>query len=447
MKHKMRAHILALAVVSTTVGISPALAQKEMKLSLTQAIELSLQNSGKIKIANAKVDEAAANADEATNNRLPDLKASGAYMRLNTPDVNLKIKTGNQTQQTGGEQTSSMPKVDQVAYGMVTATLPLFSGFRIKHGIESARFLEQAARLDAEKDREEVVENAIEAYSNLYKAKKSVELVKENLQREGTRVKDFGNLEQNGLMARNDLLKAQLQQSNVELALLEAENNLKITNINMALMLGLPEGTELLPDSTGMDATPDAGSVANWEQTALEQRKDKAALAMRLKAANEGIKAIKGEYYPSLALTGGYVGLDVPNFITVPNAFNAGIGLQYNLGALWKTGAKVNAANARMHQIQATESILADQVRLEIHHAYQGYITSLKKIAVYKKAVEQANENYRITKNKYDNNLVTTTELLDADVAQLQAQLNYAFSKSDAMVAYKKLQKTAGILK
>lgn len=447
MKHKMRAHILALAVVSTTVGMSPALAQKEMKLSLTQAIELSLQNSGKIKIANAKVDEANANVHEATNNRLPDLKASGAYMRLNTPDVNLKIRTGKQTQQTGTDQTSSMPKVDQVAYGMVTATLPLFSGFRIKHGIESARFLEQAARLDAEKDREEVIENAIEAYSNLYKAKRSVELVKENLQRESTRVKDFGNLEQNGLMARNDLLKAQLQQSNVELALLEAENNLKITNINMALMLGLPEGTELLPDSTGMDATPDAGTVANWEQTAMEQRKDKAALAMRIKAANEGIKAVRGEYYPSLALTGGYVGLDVPNFITVPNAFNAGIGLQYNLGALWKTGAKVNVANARMHQIQAMEGILADQVRLEIHHAYQSYLTSLKKIAVYKKSVEQANENYRITKNKYDNNLVTTTELLDADVAQLQAQLNYAFSKSDAMVAYKKLQKTAGILK
>lgn len=446
MKHKMKSLILTLAVVGTAAGANPALAQKEMKLSLTQAVELSLQNSGKIKIADAKVDEANANTHEAINHRLPDLKASGVYMRLNTPDVNLKIRTGNQTQ-TNTDQTSSMPKIDQVAYGMVTASLPLFSGFRIKHGIESARFLEQAARLDAEKDREDVIQNAIEAYSNLYKAKKSVDLVKENLQREEKRVKDFGNLEQNGLMARNDLLKAQLQQSNVELALLEAENNFKITNINMALMLGLPEGTELLPDSTGMDTTPDAGTVAKWEQTALEQRKDKAALTLRIKAANEGIKAVKGEYYPSLALTGGYVGLDIPNFVTVPNAFNAGVGLQYNLGALWKTGAKVNAAHARLHQIQATESILTDQVRLEIHHAYQSYITSLKKIAVYKKSVEQANENYRITKNKYDNNLVTTTELLDADVAQLQAQLNYAFSKSDAMVAYKKLEKTAGILK
>jgi outer membrane protein len=85
-------------------------------------------------------------------------------------------------------------------------------------------------------------------------------------------------------------------------------------------------------------------------------------------------------------------------------------------------------------------------VRLEVNHAYHEYILSLKKITVYQKSIEQANENYRITKNKYDNNLVTTTELLDADVAQLQAQLNYAFSKADAMVAYRKLQLMAGVL-
>ena len=74
-------------------------------------------------------------------------------------------------------------------------------------------------------------------------------------------------------MARNDLLKAQLQQSNIELSLLEAENNFKITAINMTLMLGLPEGTDLLPDSTGLEATAEPGPITKWEQTAMEQRK------------------------------------------------------------------------------------------------------------------------------------------------------------------------------
>jgi len=439
---------IALVAVFTAAGLSTSHAQEKHKLSLSEAIELSIKNSGKLHIANAKIDEAHANLHEATDRRLPDLKASGAYMRVNSPNIDLKTSAaGSQSSgETEGQSGGGTPNVNQVAYGMVNGSLPLFSGLRIKYGAESARYLEQAARFDAEKDREDVILNTVEAYCNLYKAQRSVELVKENLSREEGRVKDFTNLEKNGLMARNDLLKAQLAQSNVELALAEAESNLKITNINMALMLGMSENADFTPDTAGMSITPDAGSVTQWEQIALEQRKDRAATGARIMAAEAGIKATKGEYYPGLALTGGYIALNIPDFLTVTNAFNAGIALQYNFASLWKTRARVAAAKAKLHQVQAMESMISDQVRMEIHHAYQGYVLSLRKIEVLKKSVEQANENYRITKNKYDNSLVTTTELLDADVAQLQATLNYTFSKADAMVAYKKLQKTAGVL-
>jgi outer membrane protein len=422
-----------------------AIAQSKKDLSLTEAIQLSLKTSGQLKIANAKVDEATAVYHEAKNNHLPDVKVTGAYMRLNNPDVNLKVKLGG-----GGDSTkpgsSSSIKVDQAAYGIVNASLPLFSGFRIKYGIESAKYLEQAAKLDAGNNKEEVIQNTINAYSNLYKAKKSVDLVKENLEQQKQRVTDFSNLERNGLLARNDLLKAQLQQSNIELSLLDAENNYNITCVNMALMLGLPEGTELIPDTSGFQPPADAGSLVQWEQRAFQNRKDLSSLSYREKAATSNIKSIKGEYYPGIALTGGYIAADIPNLLTITNALNVGIGLQYNLGALWKTGAKVAEAKARLHEVMATEGILSDQVRLEINQAYQNYLLSTKKIDVYAKAIEQSNENYRITKNKYDNNLVTTTDLLEADVAQLQAQLNYTFSKADALVAYKKLQQTAGTL-
>ncbi len=96
--------------------------------------------------------------------------------------------------------------------------------------------------------------------------------------------------------------------------------------------------------------------------------------------------------------------------------------------------------------MQANQGILTDQVRLAINQAYENYLLSQKKIEVYHKAIEQATENYRITKNKYDNSLETTTNLLDADVAQLQAKLNYANANADALVAYKKLQQAAGML-
>ena len=444
MKHRLIKPVVA--IISTFISLSPVWAQDVRRLPLADAINMSLQNSGKLKIADAKVEEALAMLRESRNNRLPDIKATGSYLRLNAPDINLKINTSSA--QPGEENTgNSTPKVDQAAYALVNASVPLFAGFRVKYGIESAKYLEQAARLDVEKDKEEVIQNVISAYSNLYKAHKSVALVKENMEREQQRVVDFTNMERNGIMARNDLLKAQLQLSNIELSLLDAENNLNIANVNMNLMLSLPVNTVLRPDSTGFEVAPLPSTINDWVEKALTNRKDRAALALRIQAAGTAVKATTGAYYPSLALTGGYVAANIPNLLTLTNALNLGIGLQYDLASLYKTSAKVDAAKARLHQAQAADGILADQVRLEVYNSYQNYIVSVRKVDVYKKSVEQANENYRITKNKYDNSLVTTTELLDADVAQLQAKLNYAFSKADAAVAYKKLEQTAGTLK
>ena len=150
---------------------------------------------------------------------------------------------------------------------------------------------------------------------------------------------------------------------------------------------------------------------------------------------------------PSIALMAGYIALDVPKFLAVTNAVNIGIGLKYNLSSLWKTKAKIQQAAARAKQLQVSEDILADNIRLQVNKVYQDYTAGTKKIQVYEKAVLQATENYRITKNKYDNSLATTTDVLDADVAALQAKLNYAASKADAIAVYNRLLQTAGLLK
>jgi outer membrane protein len=248
------------------------------------------------------------------------------------------------------------------------------------------------------------------------------------------------------MLARNDLMKAKLQESNVELALLDAENDLKITTINMNLMLGLPENTVLAADSASFINLKDEGVATEWEQTAFTHRKDFAANGIRQKAADSDIRVAKADFYPSVALTAGYVALNIPGVAVIPNAMNAGIGLKYDIGALWKSGAKIAQARTHVYQLKTNEQILADKIHLEVNTAYYNYVLSKRKIDVYAKAVEQADENYRITKNKYDNSLVTTTELLDSDVAQVQSRINYESAKADAIVAYKKLEQTAGVI-
>ncbi len=427
-------------------GMIISQAQERRHISLNEAIDLSLKASKQLRVSDAKVVQATASLSEAKERRLPDISISGSYLQLIHTDLDLKLKTGSSSSTTGSEQSqASPPSVNQAAYVLANASLPLFAGFKIQSGIESAKYLAEAARLDAGKDREDVIQNTIAAYSNLYKANAAVKLVNENLRQSKERVRELGSLEQNGLLARNDLLKSQLQQSNVELSLLDAENNLHITNENMNLMLGLPESTVIEPDSDFELEAADR-NVSDWETLALQNRKDAAALGYRARAAEEGIRFAKSDYYPSLALTGGYIGAYVENVLTIKDAVNAGIGLRYSPSSLWKTSSKVTQAKAVLTEVQARQGMLEDGIRLQTAQAYENYLLSRKKIDVYEVAVTQSEENYRIVNNKYKNSLATTTDLLDADVAQLQAKLNYAFAKADAAVSYKKLLQTAGML-
>lgn len=417
-------------------------AQETKTLGLDEAINLSLQNSKQLKINQAKIEEASAASKEALEKKLPDAKISGSYLRLNSANVDIKAKGNNSS----GSGTGESPKVTQALFGALNISLPIYNGGRIRYGIESAKFLEKATLLDAEDDKDEVIQNTLEAFANLFKATTAVRLVKENLTEAQLRTKDLSNMEKNGLLARNDLLKAQLQESNTELSLLDAENNRQLATINMNLMLGLPTNIELVLDTTGIQKKDDSRVLEDFINSALSNRKDMAAIDLRKKAAESGVKSAKSELYPGLTLTGGYIAADIPNVFSVTNAMDIGLGITYNISSLWKNKSKMQQAQARVKQLGFTESLMDDNIRMQVNKSYLSLLSNRKKIEVYAKAMEQAQENYRIVKNKFNNSLATTTDLLDADLAQLQAKLNYTLARADAFVAYHKLLQTAGIL-
>jgi outer membrane protein len=436
-----KGHVLLLFLIIASTG--NIYAQQTTQLTLNDAIQLSLANSKQLKLSQAKIAEAVSATREAVEGRLPDVGVSGSYLRVSKP--NIKIKTASSG--SGGDSSAISPvNVTQAAYGMANVSLNLFSGLKVKYGIESARYLEEAAKLDETSNRQGVILNTIAAYINLYKAIAGEKIVQENIERSRKRDADFANFERNGLLARNDLLKAQIQTSNLELSLVDAQNNIRLSTVNMNLMLGLPENTSLSLDTALADTTRELQSVEDFEKLALQNRSDAKALEMRQKASLARVKIAKGDYYPGIALTGGYLAAYIPKFLTITNALNFGIGFRYSLSSLWKTNSKVEQAKAREQQLLANEAMLDDEIRLSINKAYYDYLAARKKIEVYTKSLEQASENYRISQNKYNNNLLTLTDLLDADVSQLQAKLNLEFAKADVLLAYETLLQKAGIL-
>jgi len=439
---------------------SGSLFAQERPITLHEAIDLSIKNSKQLRISRAKMEEAAAATKQAVQGQLPDLKVSGSYLRVTQPDISVDSKAlGGGTGGSGssgssgaggssGSSTSELSniKVNQAIYGTANLSLPLFSGFRIRYGIESAKYLEKAAMLDADNDREGVILNTISAYSNLYKAHANVLLLRENLAQSMKRDSDFMDMERNGLLARNDLLKAKLQTSTIEYNLADAENSEKIATVNMDLLLGLPEQTSLATDSGSLQLSPQLEDIGTYEKEAIGHRADLGALQYQRKAAAVSVNSARSDYFPSLALTGGYIAADIPGLFSVTNAVTYGVGLQYNIAAFWKTGAKVEQAKAKEREVAANEDLLNDNIRLQVNQAYQDYLTALKKIDVSRVAIAQGEENYKITRNKYNNSLVTMTDLLEADVSLLQAQINLEMARADAAVAYSTILQRAGTL-
>jgi outer membrane protein TolC len=427
-------------LVLSFLGIFPfAKSQSVKQLSLAEAIELGLQNSQNLQIDEAKIQEATANYLEAKNNRLPSLKASASALALANANVDLKIAPPAQ----GG---GAAPKANSAFFGNVSASLPIFAGGRIKYGIQSADYLITAAKLSTENDKLAIEYNIAQAYTNLFKAGQQIKVLEENLASSQKRDLSFQKLEDNGVIARNDKLKANLQTSNIELQLLDAQNNYNIATINMDLLLGLPENTVLEVDPNYISELEENQDVSYYVNKAFQLRTDLQSLEYQQKASELGIKAAKAESLPTIALTGGYVAAEIPKILTVTNAANIGVGVQYNIDNLWKKNSSLMRATATDKKLAASRELLNDQIKREVNRDFQMSEFAKKKIAVLEKSATQANENFRVINNKYNNGLATITELLDADAAQVTANVNVINAKADAALAYRKLLQSAGVV-
>ena len=412
-------------------------AQEKRTISMDEAVRLGIENSKNLKIDRAQIEESTANLLAAKNRQLPELTVSASYLYLPLePNVNLKIPG-----LAGGG-----PKVSNVLYGSANVSVPIYSGGRIKYGIQSAQYLVEASKLNAENDKNAIAYNISQAYNNLFKANEVVKLLKENLASSQKRDQSFIKLEDNGVIARNDRLKAQLQTSNIELQLMEAENNYSIANINMDLLLGLPDNTEIEVDSNYIGEDDLTKPDDYYLNLARENRNDLKALDYQRRAAALGSKSAKAENLPSLAFTGGYVAADIPKLLTITNAVNVGVGIQYNLSNIWKKNSSYVQSKAKEQELAANNDLLNDNVTLEVRRDYQNDLYAHKKIDVYQRALEQAEENYRITLNKYNAGLETITNLLEADTAKITANVNVVTSKADAALAHKKLLQTTGTI-
>ncbi|WP_035673286.1 TolC family protein [Flavobacterium sp. 83] len=419
------------------IGISSVEAQEKTSFTLDEAIHMAWLKSNEISLANTRVATKKYELQSVKNNQYPDLKVSGQYQRLAKASINLKVNKSSSSE--------PMPTVDQLMLGQVNASVPVFAGFKIQNSIKVSENLYQAENATASQTKEEIAMKVINYYATLYKSQKTIELLKENQKSAQQRVVDFSDMEKNGIIPRNDLLKSQLQVSKIQLSIDEENNNLNIVNFYLVTLLKLPVETKLeIRESDFANFQMD--NITTTDEPALQNRKDLEAIRFQEKASKANIKIARSAYYPAISLIGGYTALDLKNVVTVQNAMNFGVGVSYDISSILKNGAMVKLAESKSLEVQNSQAVLTDYIKMQVQKAIEDYDLALKQNEVYVQAVEQSTENYRIVKDKYDNGLSDTNDLLEADVEQLGSKINKALAKANIIQKYYELLSVTGQL-
>lgn len=421
-------------------GVSSIIAQEKTNLKLEEAIQLAWIKSNEVSLANTKVDTKKYELQSAKNHQYPDLEISGQFLGLNEPTISSNLGAA-------GDDMSSeeMPVPGHISIAQASLKVPIFSGFKIQNGIKLQDNLFQAENAMASKTKEDVAMRVINYYANLYKSQRTIEIIKENQKSAEQRVTDYVALEKNGIIPRNDLLKAQLQVSKLQLSLDEAINNETVINYYLVTLLKLPTGTKLVVNESDLINFPKT-EIPTDEKPALENRKDLEALQFQEKASLNNLNIAKSNYYPSIALTGGYAALNIQHLLTVQNAMFLGVAVSYDISGILKNGTEVKIAKSKTLEVQNSEELLKDNIKIQVQQAINNYDLAIKQNIVLTQAVEQSAENYRIVKDKNENGLADTNDLLDADVEQLRSKISETISKVDVIQKYYELLATTGQL-
>jgi outer membrane protein TolC len=429
-------------ILSLLLALTPFLtfSQNIKTLTIEEAIDLGLNSSKQLKLTGAKLDVAKAKRLQYLNAQIPNVTLNSSYYRLsdNVEPFALRSPQGDFV----------IPQIINQYTNRLSASQVVFGGLRAVNFYESSKFLEKAAELDIDKDKIEVKNNIAAAYLNLYKLQSSHDILEKNGDVLRGRLNDIKNFVKQGTAIENDQLRAELAVSQLDVNKKDIENAIETANFNLDLMLGLPTDTKLELNTSQLFAGKSVGDVNSY-LNGINNRPDLMASDFRSQATAKQVEIVKGGMLPTISV-GANAYLNNPNARVFPpsayfkGTWDVGVSLSYNLTNLYTGKYQIQEAQANVAQANLVKGQMLDAAKMEVNANYYTYQTALEKIQFSEKIIAQATENQRVMKNRYNAQMITIGELLDADFIVIQSNINLAIAKADAELAYFKLLKSVG---
>ena len=398
-------------------------------LTLNQCIDIALKKNPNIVAAVNNVGANKSRVGQARSDYYPQLSATAGYSR---------------TAPIAGTTASTLgPRYDQYSAGVTLNQN--FLDFKTSPTVDAAKYNLDSARARLTDTENTTVLTVKQAYYGLLQARRNSNVAADVINQFQLHLDQAKGFYEVGTRARIDVIKAEVDLSNAKLSLINAENALKIAQVNLNNAMGIPDAPEYAIE----DELPFQSFVITPEEAvakAFESRPDLKSIIAQRQAAESTVSVARSGYFPVLSGSASYNKAGINEHPSELNdGWQVGATLTVPLFSGFLTNHQVAEAKANLYVLKANEEVLRQQILLEVRQAFLNLQAAEASIATAELAARQAKENLDLANGRYAAGVGSPVEVSDAFATYVSAQANYTSALSNYKLAQASIVRAMGM--
>ena len=336
-------------------------------------------------------------------------------------------------------------------FGAVVVTQPVFMGGAIVAMNKMADINEQLTANSTDAKRQLTLYNIDQTYWQVVSLRHKQKLAQSYLEVVKKLDSDVQKMIKEGVATRSEGLSVSVKVNEAEMALLKVNDGLTLSKMLLCQLCGLPVDEQLtLADEESETLVTDVDVQPADMQTATSNRPELKMLQNMVDLSRQTTNLLKAGNLPQVLLTGGYAGSN-PNLY---NGFERKFGGVWNVGVLvripvWNWGDvayKVRASKGATTMAALELDDVREKIELQVNQSAFHVSEAAKKLEMANANIQRAEENLRTANLGFQEGVISTTTVMEAQTAWLQAQSQKIDAEIDVKLSQVNMQKALGTL-
>ncbi len=439
--------IISIIVVFVALNVS---AQEVLTLELCR--QKALEHNQNVKTAEADYAISLASSKLSKRAMLPQFDLSATYTYMNDPQVmdipgfELPTLAGQPSGVFYPGGTTNLTYHNNYSGG-IDFSLPIYMGGKLRNYIKMSDYGINISEKNLNNTKDDLVLEVDQQYWSLVSLKENYLVLEKSVKLLEDVVRETKNRARVGIVTKNEVLKTQVELNNAKLALIQLTNAIQLSKMALNQTIGNTILTDVVIEDSLIVLNSAPVNVADIEARAID-RNELQILENQVEITNANRKVTRSDYLPQLVSFANY-GFQNPNHKAMDETeltWNAGVSLSIPVFHWGEKHLKVKQAKLATEKAQLTYDKAKEGIMLEIQQSIYKVNESLVQISFTKESLNQADENLKLEMNRLKQGIVTTTDVLDAQVQWQKANSDFIAAKANYKINESNYYKTIGSL-